>query len=134
MTDKTEGVSAHERRVMRLPAELREEAEKSVCHVSMCSASLLRDAADEIERLRDEWETRADGERVRKDRWEWTVRRIAALLVGNRKEFECDDVVEGVRLLLPRNESRDDAEALVHAAQNGFGPNAGDERAARSAV
>jgi len=41
-----------ERRVRQLPAELREEASKSVCHVSMCSASLLRDAADEIERLR----------------------------------------------------------------------------------
>lgn len=52
MTTEDQGVSAHERRVRHLPAELREEAVRAVCHISMCSASLLRDAADEIERLR----------------------------------------------------------------------------------
>lgn len=62
-----------------------------------------------------------DGAAVRKDRWEWTVRRIVALLWGNRKEFECDEVVEAVRALVPCPHAEGDDEALTHAAQKHFG-------------
>ena len=44
-----------------------------------------------------EWEVRADGKRVRKDRWQIGIRRIVALIWGNRREFEIDEVVEAVR-------------------------------------
>jgi hypothetical protein len=47
----------------------------------------------------DAWETRNDGQRVRKDRWETGIRRIVGILYGNRTEFEVDEVVEYVRVL-----------------------------------
>lgn len=78
----------------------------------------------EIERLRDEWETRADGVRVRKDRWEWAVRRIVALLWGNHQAFEVDEVVDAVRALVPKPHAEGDDEALVRAVQSVYGPNA----------
>jgi hypothetical protein len=62
-----------------------------------------------------EFEVRADGARVRVDRWQWGVRRIAALLWGNRREFEIDEVVEAVRKLVP--EPHNTAEGLCRAAQ-----------------
>lgn len=46
-----------------------------------------------------EYETRADGERVRKDRWEVGMRNIAGILTGPRAGFEIDDIVEKVRVL-----------------------------------
>lgn len=63
----------------------------------------------------DEYEVRADGMRVRKDRWQVGIRRIVALLWGNRKEFEIDEVVEAVRALVPQPFSDGDDEALVRA-------------------
>lgn len=64
-----------------------------------------------------EWETRKDGRRVRKDRWEWGVRRIVALLWGNRQQFEVDEVVDALRALLPLPHVDD--EALARAVQEG---------------
>jgi hypothetical protein len=58
-----------------------------------------------------EFETRADGKVVRKDRWEWGVRRIAAMFFGNRREWEIDDVVEAVRKVAP-TEHADDVETI----------------------
>ena len=60
-----------------------------------------------------EFEVRADGKRVRVDRWEVAIRRIVALLWGNRHEFEVDEVVAAVRDLIP--EPNDDDEGLVRA-------------------
>ena len=65
--------------------------------------------------LTDEWETRPDGVRVRKDRWEWGMRRIVVLLWGNRTEFEVDEVVEAVRALTPK--THHDDEALITAVE-----------------
>jgi hypothetical protein len=66
----------------------------------------------------DAFEVRADGVLARKDRWQWGVRRIAALLWGNRREFEIDEVVEAVRKLVP--EPHNDDESLCKAAQECF--------------
>lgn len=66
-------------------------------------------------RLASALEVRDDGEVVRKDRWEWAVRRIVALLWGNRKAFECDEVVEAVRDLIPLADGDD--EAIIVSAQ-----------------
>lgn len=63
----------------------------------------LREAAE------DSRETRADGARVRKDRWEIGIRRIVALLWGNRRQFEVDEVVEAVRGLVPCPHVEDEA-------------------------
>jgi hypothetical protein len=60
-----------------------------------------------------EFEVRDDGERVRVDRWEVGIRRIVALLWGNRHAFEVDEVVEAVRALVPA--PNDDDEGLVRA-------------------
>jgi hypothetical protein len=70
----------------------------------------------EQEPINDEYEVRADGKRVRKDRWQVGIRRIVALLWGNRKGFEIDEVVEAVRALVPQPFSDGDDEALVRAA------------------
>jgi hypothetical protein len=56
---------------------------------------------------------RADGQTVRVDRWEIGVRRIVALLWGNRQDFEVDEVVEAVRAFIP--EPRDDDDSLVQS-------------------
>lgn len=45
----------------------------------------------------DEYETRGDGKRVRKDRWEIGFRNIVTHTVGPRTEFEIEDIVELVR-------------------------------------
>jgi hypothetical protein len=66
-----------------------------------------------LERQEPEFETRADGERVRVDRWQVGIRRIVALLWGNRREFEVDEVVEAVRGLI--SAPKDDDESLVRA-------------------
>lgn len=62
----------------------------------------------------DMYETRQDGKRVHKARWEVGIRRIVALLWGNEREFEIDEVVEAVRALL-KNPNLND-EGLVKAA------------------
>lgn len=58
-----------------------------------------------------ETEVRADGQTVRVDRWQVGIRRIVALLWGNRAKFEVDEVVEAVRALIP--EPKEDDEGLV---------------------
>ena len=65
-----------------------------------------------------ELETRADGELVRVDRWEWGIRRIVALLWGNRHAFEVDEVVDAVRGLVPT--PNDDDESLCATVQNDY--------------
>lgn len=62
-----------------------------------------------------EMETRADGKLVRVDRWEWGIRRIVALLWGNRKEFEIDEVVQSVKELVPY--THEDDESLCTAVE-----------------
>lgn len=74
------------------------------------------DALEQAGQEKDEFETRADGKRVRKDRWQWGIRRIVALLWGNRHEFEVDEVVEAVRKLLPTPFANGEDEALVERA------------------
>ena len=66
----------------------------------------------------DEFEVRADGEKVRKDRWEWGIRRIVALLWGNRPAFEVDEVVDAVRGLVPT--PNDEDESLCATVQNNY--------------
>lgn len=69
-----------------------------------------------------EFELRADGKRVLKARWEYGMRRIVALLWGNRHEFEIDDVVEAVRKLVPNPHTDDEALAdSVFSAQGDKG-------------
>lgn len=47
-----------------------------------------------------DYEFRADGKVVRKDRWEIAIRNIRSALGDYRKEFEVDDVVSGVRAIV----------------------------------
>jgi len=47
-----------------------------------------------------DYETRADGLRVRKDRWEVGMRNIAGMLTGPRAGFEIDEVVEKIRVIV----------------------------------
>lgn len=61
-----------------------------------------------------EMETRADGKLVRVDRWEWGIRRIVALLWGNRKEFEIEEVVQAIKELVPY--PHEDDESLLCTA------------------
>jgi hypothetical protein len=76
-----------------------------------CAITALRAAlAEPVQE--PEWEIRADGARVRIDRWQIGIRRIVALLWGNRREFEVDEVVEAVRALVPNPYVDGDDEAL----------------------
>jgi len=102
--------------------DLRQAAEHAV--VMLKTGMPEYDAHDVLEVLEaaleqpvdDEYEVRADGMRVRKDRWQVGIRRIVALLWGNRKEFEIDEVVEAVCALVPQPFADGDDEALVRAA------------------
>lgn len=47
-----------------------------------------------------DYEFRADGKVVRKDRWETGIHRIRAALGDQRREFEIDDIVLAVRALV----------------------------------
>lgn len=51
----------------------------------------------EIANLHDHEETRDDGTKVRKDRWESGIRHIATILGRANKSFEIDELVEIVR-------------------------------------
>lgn len=51
----------------------------------------------------EDLEFRADGEIVRKDRWETGIHRIRNLLSDSRGEFEIDDVVEAVSALIKKD-------------------------------
>jgi hypothetical protein len=46
-----------------------------------------------------EYETRADGQQVRKDRFRVGFGNIVTILVGSRSEYEIDDIVEKVRVI-----------------------------------
>lgn len=52
----------------------------------------------------EDYEFRADGKIVRKDRWERGIRRIVSILDMARSDFEIDDVVEKVRQLKESSE------------------------------
>jgi hypothetical protein len=69
--------------------------------VNRALALITESAAPPAPQEPPEFETRDDGKVVRRDRWELGIRRIVALLWGNRHEFEVDDVVEAVRKLVP---------------------------------
>ena len=45
----------------------------------------------------EDYEFRADGKIVRKDRWEQGIRSIVSILEMSRDEFEIGDVVERIR-------------------------------------
>lgn len=64
-------------------------------------------------------EVRKDGKTVRKDRWEIGIRRIVALLWGNRHEFEVDDVVDAVAKLVKEPFNDGDDEGLLRAVMKG---------------
>jgi hypothetical protein len=49
--------------------------------------------------LASDFETRADGQLVRKDRWRVGFGNIVTILVGSRSEFEIDDIVSKVRVI-----------------------------------
>ena len=52
-----------------------------------------------------DYERRPDGEIVRKDRWETSLRNIASLMrADSRKGFECDALVAAVADLIERAE------------------------------
>lgn len=70
-------------------------------------------AEPRIYRDPQDYERRADGKVVRKDRWEWGVRNIASILVGARSEFEIDDIVAKVRDLSNWKRRAEEAEALL---------------------
>lgn len=46
-----------------------------------------------------EYETRGDGQLVRKDRWKVGFGNIVTILIGSRSEYEIDDIVEKVRVI-----------------------------------
>lgn len=46
-----------------------------------------------------EYETRGDGQLVRKDRWKVGFGNIVTILIGSRSEYEIDDMVEKVRVI-----------------------------------
>ncbi len=51
----------------------------------------------------EDYERRADGKIVRKDRWETSVMSIASSMGANlRSGFECEDLVEAVQDLVDR--------------------------------
>lgn len=52
----------------------------------------------------EDYEFRADGALVRKDRWEAAVQTIKNILEITRREFEIDEVVEGVRALADKHQ------------------------------
>lgn len=47
----------------------------------------------------EDYEFRADGKLVRKDRWECAVHRIRSVLGHHGREFEIDEVIEAVRTM-----------------------------------
>lgn len=61
-----------------------------------------------------DYEFRADGKIVRKDRWESGIHRIRSVLGDSRREFEIDDIVSAVNALVatipesPDDEEQDD--------------------------
>jgi DNA repair ATPase RecN len=97
----------------RLLAELAEVKRPLDAQMPRLNANLTA-ANERIADLESEHETRSDGVRARKDRWETGIRRIVALLWGNRHPFEIDEVVERVRILLHKPNNNDD-EAIVRS-------------------
>lgn len=53
-----------------------------------------------------DYEFRADGKVVRKDRWENAIHKIRYALGDNRREFEIDDIVSAVGILTDMIEAR----------------------------
>jgi hypothetical protein len=70
----------------------------------------------------DEYEVRADGQRVRKDRWEAGFRSIVTYIVGPRTEFEIPDIVERVRQLASPQVQGGEAVAWVEVKDTHEGP------------
>jgi len=92
----------------KIISDMRERAADLSKQGKLASANAMDDWADRIAALTaspqaapedDEYEVRADGQRVRKDRWEAGFRSIVTYIVGPRTEFEIPDIVERVRQL-----------------------------------
>jgi hypothetical protein len=56
----------------------------------------------------EDYEFRADGKIVRKDRWETGIHRIVSALGMDVREFEIDDVVYAVKTLVNQYPDRED--------------------------
>lgn len=48
----------------------------------------------------DDYEFRGDGKIVRKDRWEMAIHKIRGILGDGRREFDVDDVVDAIHVLV----------------------------------
>lgn len=48
----------------------------------------------------EDYEFREDGTLVRKDRWETGIRKIRSILGDSRREFEIDDIIRAVEVLV----------------------------------
>ena len=62
----------------------------------------------------EDYEIRADGKVVRKDRWETGIRQIKGIVGSSRGEFEIDEVVDAVRKLRGNWEDADPDEDPGH--------------------
>lgn len=58
----------------------------------------------------EDYEFRADGKIVRKDRWEQAVQKIRNRLGDNRREFEIQDIINAVEALVDSLPHRDDVD------------------------
>lgn len=57
-----------------------------------------------------DYEFRADGKIVRKDRWEQAVQKIRSRLGDNRREFEIQEIISAVDALVDSIPDRDDVD------------------------
>lgn len=62
-----------------------------------------------------DYEFRADGKVVRKDRWETAIRNIQSALGDPRREFEISDVVQAVKALVAAIPAPDGEEDIDEA-------------------
>lgn len=58
----------------------------------------------------EDYEFRADGKIVRKDRWEQAIQKIRNRLGDNRREFEIQDIINAVEALVNSLPHRDDVD------------------------
>ena len=95
-------------RLQSLAADLHGREPDTIDGIFECVDALLAERNAETE-------VRRDGKTVRKDRWEIGIRRIVALMWGNRHEFEVDDVVDAVAKLIPEPFDNGDDEGFLRS-------------------
>lgn len=100
-TEMLEGIRAEAVDADKKIAEL-EKLEKKAAEAAMPVAPedepFVRLAGGILGRA-SEYETRDDGELVRKDRWKVGFGNIVTILIGSRSKYEIDDIVEKVRVV-----------------------------------